>query len=372
MTDAQDAVEAVLDDLIRTDVERGVQVAAYLDGELIVDAWAGVADPATGRAVDGETLFTVFSATKGVTATVIHLLAERGTLDYDTPVATYWPGFAANGKAGVTVRHVLTHTAGIPQTPTDVAIGDWEGLCRATAALAPLWEPGTRTGYHNLNFGTILGEVARRVDGRPIARIVREDLCRPLGITSLYFGIPDEVEARVAVLESDVSVRNAPDPPPDSLPARVIVPPFREWAPTLNRPENRRAAIPALGGIMNARSLARHYASLIGDGVDGVRLLPAERVERATALQTVEADAVLGAPVPKGMGYFLGQPQSAMGERVGTFGHRGYGGAIGFADPEYRLAFALAKNRLVAGAPQEIAAVKVARMVRKMLGIPEA
>src|SRR5690242_13306618 len=117
MAEAQAAVQAVLDRLVAEDQERGLQVAAYLDGKLIVDAWAGIADPTTGQLVDGDTLFVVFSTTKGITATVIHLLAERGLLDYDRPVAHYWPEFAANGKGHITVRHALTHSAGIPQLP---------------------------------------------------------------------------------------------------------------------------------------------------------------------------------------------------------------------------------------------------------------
>src|SRR4051794_17441785 len=203
---AQAAVQAAIDRLVAEDQEQGLQVAAYLDGELIVDAWSGVADPATGRPVDGDTLFVVFSTTKGITATVIHLLAERGQLDYDRPVALYWPEFAANGKGGITVRHALTHSAGIPQMPDGMQpadMCDWDGICRSIAALTPIWEPGTRTGYHALTYGWILGEVARRVDGRPIARIVREDICAPLGIADLYFGILDDVVPRVAPMEVD-------------------------------------------------------------------------------------------------------------------------------------------------------------------------
>jgi CubicO group peptidase (beta-lactamase class C family) len=371
MSDAQAAVQALLDDLVASDVERGLQVAAYRDGHLIVDAWAGVADLSTGRGVDGETLFTVFSSTKGVTTTVIHLLAERGQLDYDDPIATNWPEFAAHGKGQITLRHVLTHTAGIPQLPPDVALTDWAGMCRAVADLTPLWEPGTQPAYHGFTFGWILGEVARRADGRPIERIVAEDICQPLGSTSLFLGILDDVGERVATLENDPSIANAPDPPADSLFARAL-PDLKSSDATFNRPAIRRAVIPAAGGIMNARSLARHYAALIGEGVEGVRLLPEERVVQATALQTDDTDLVTGLPSPKALGYALGRPTSAMSERVSAFGHRGYGGSIGFADPEYGLAFALTKNRLAASAPGEGTAEAVAAAVRRALGIPEA
>src|SRR5262249_30235725 len=152
----------------------------------------GLADSATGRKVDGDTLFVVFSCTKGITATVIHQLAERGLLDYDAPVAGYWPEFARNGKGGITVRQLLTHAAGVPQIPESLTpdnMSDWERVCRAVADLTPLWEPGTKIGYHAVTYGWILGEVARRADGRPFGQIVQEEICRPLGIDSLFVGI---------------------------------------------------------------------------------------------------------------------------------------------------------------------------------------
>lgn len=373
MTDVQAQVQSCLDDLVGRGVERGLQVAAYLDGEQVVDAWAGVADPATGMPVDGETLFTVFSCTKGVTATVIHQLAERGVLDYDTVVAAYWPEFGAHGKERITVRHVLSHTAGVPQMPaggqpTDMA--DWDGICRKIADLTPLWEPGTATGYHGLTYGFILGEVARRVDGRAIAQIVQEDICQPLGIASLFFGVPDAAESRVAPLENDRTIDDAPAPPPDSYFERAM-PGLRFSNVSFNLPEIRRASIPAAGGIMNARSLARHYAALVGDGVYGVRLLTQDRVKIATTLQTDADDLVLGMPGRKALGYTLGGPLSPFSVRITAFGHSGYGGATGFADPEYRLAFALARNRLAFAAPDESAANIVASAVRAALDIPE-
>lgn len=374
MTDAQTQVQALLDDLVDRGVEQGIQVAAYLDGQIVVDAWAGVADPATGRPVDGETLFTVFSCTKGVTATVIHQLAERGALEYDAPVASYWPEFGAHGKERITLRHVLSHTAGVPQMPpggqpTDMC--DWDRVCAAIADLTPLWEPGTATGYHGLTYGFILGEVARRVDGRAIAQIVQDDIARPLGITSLYFGIPDAAEPRVARLENDRSVDETPTPPPESLFERAM-PGLFSANVTFSLPEVRRASIPAAGGIMNARSLARHYAALVGDGADGVRLLTPERVRIATTLQTETDDLVTGVAGRKALGYALGGLLSPYGDRITAFGHGGYGGASGFADPGYRFAFALAKNRLAINPPGESSANLVAGATRAALGIPES
>lgn len=373
-SNAQERVQAILDELAKSGAEQGLQAAAYLDGELVVDAWSGVADPATGRPVDGETLFTVFSVTKGVTATLAHILAERGALDYDAPVARYWPEFGAAGKAGVTVRHALAHLAGVPQMPAGIdaaAICDWDGMCAAIAAQPPLWEPGTRTAYHAYTWGWIVGEITRRIDGRPVGQMVQEEICRPLGIDSLFFGITNEAEARVAPLEEGGWLAMQHTLPPEAMLLQAIPLAVTPSAEVHNRPDVRRAVIPAGGGIMNARAIARHYAALVGDGVDGVRLLTPERVRIATELQTGEADAVLGTPIRKGLGYFLGGPASPMGDRISAFGHPGVGGAIGFADPEYRFTFALAKNRLTVDPPERSPANLTARAVREALGIPE-
>jgi CubicO group peptidase (beta-lactamase class C family) len=374
MADVQTRVQALLDRLVERDLERGLQVAAFLDGELIVDAWAGIADPATGRPVDGETLFTVWSAGKGVAATVLHLLAERGLLAYDAPIATYWPEFGTNAKQAITVRHALTHTAGIPQLPDGVSpteLLDWETMCRRIADLAPLWPPGTATGYHAMTYGWTVGELARRVDGRPFATIVQQEICAPLEIDALFFGIPDAVEPRVATLEEAPTV-GQPAAPATELSTRVV-PPWRHpayaWA---NRPEVRRACLPSSGAIMNARSLARHYAALAGGQGNGKPLLSPERIQVASELAIEAMDRVLGVPVRRALGYHLGEPLSSMSKRSSAFGHAGAGGTIGFADPTYRFAFALTKNRMVNAPPGEDAAYLVAREVRGALHIPEA
>jgi CubicO group peptidase (beta-lactamase class C family) len=202
----QERVQTLIDQLVDSGDEVGLQVAAYVDGELVVDAWAGVADEATGRTVDGDTLFTTWSTTKGFVATCLHILADQGRVAYDTPIAHYWPEFAAHGKESTTVRHALTHMTGIPQMPDGVTpelMTDWDAMCAAIAGHAPLWSPGSKPGYHAWTFGWIIGEIIRRVDGRPVAQFAQEELCRPLGITDFYLGIPDAVEARVAPLRQD-------------------------------------------------------------------------------------------------------------------------------------------------------------------------
>ncbi|MHA3964821.1 MAG: serine hydrolase domain-containing protein [Candidatus Thorarchaeota archaeon SMTZ1-45] len=350
------SVQNVIDGLVASGEEIGLQVAVYVNGELVVDAWTGVVDEVNRKPVNGDTLFTSWSTTKGFVSTCIHILADRGLIDYDTPVDTYWPEFAAHGKDKITVRNVLTHSSGIPQMPEDVTpemLTDWDAMCTAIANLKPLWTPGTKSVYHFWTFGWIIGEVIRRVDGRPVSQFVQEELCQPLGINDFYLGIPDTVEHRVAPLREE-STPDAVASELDDLVFRVT-PPQITCAEALNRHDVRRACIPACGGIMNARAIARHYAMLAGFGeLDGIRILSKERVELIRTLQKVDPDEVHIGQIPKGLGYLLGgNPYHdwsiAMGETGGEFGHPGHGGSLGFADPNRNLGFGLTKNLMKEG-----------------------
>jgi CubicO group peptidase (beta-lactamase class C family) len=364
MPDANALVQQAVDDAIGRGLEAGLQVAAYLDGELVVDAWGGLADESTGRQVDVDTLFNVFSATKGVASTALHVQAERGLVDYDAPIVRYWPEFAAHDKERATVRDALLHRTGVPQMPADITpelMCDWEHMARAMADAEPRWEPGTRSGYHGYTYGWIVGEIVRRTDpkGRPFNRFVQEELCDPFGIDSLFLGIPDEAEHRIARLT---------DPPPLPPEFAAMMPPlFAEAFPepvalsasTFERPDVRRSCHPGAGGIMSARSLAKHYALLAQGGtLDGVRLLSPERVDLVRQLYSDDVDAVIGQPYRRGLGYWLGgEPLSGttgpIGKNPRAFGHPGFGGSIGWADPDARLAAAILKNRLSGAATAE-------------------
>ena len=368
MTDPNGKVQNVLESLVHDRGEIGVQVAAYLDGNQVIDAWAGLADEVSRRPVDGDTLFTSFSISKGIAATCIHILADRGRIDYDAPIADYWPEFAARGKAHATIRHALTHRAGIPQDPPgfDIAMMcDWGAVCQAVAGMEPLWEPGSRIHYHALTYGWILGEVVRRVDGRSVQRFLQEEICRPLRITGLYFGVPRGAERHIATL------RNAPGLI-ESV-SRMAIPldhPLRDTAATFNRPEVRRATIPGAGAILNARSLARHYALLAGGGVlDGVRLLSQERIAIAGAPQPEEPDkADFRWWTGHGLGYTLG---GGPGPRRGlphSLGYEGIG-TIGFADTSRGFAFAFLKNLLDMSSTEMDSATLVTEVTMEALGI---
>jgi CubicO group peptidase (beta-lactamase class C family) len=213
MHDMQRRVQEAVDGLVVSGAERGLQVAVYRHGEPVVDAVAGVADPATGRPVTPDTPIYCYSLGKGATATVAHVLVERGLFDYDTPIVELWPEFGAHGKERATIRHALTHTVGVPglpagTTPEDVC--DWDKMCATIADAEPWWESGTKTAYHAYTFGYIIGEIVRRAAGKPISQVLREDVAAPLGVADeLYFGAPATELGRLARLEDAPAARSS-------------------------------------------------------------------------------------------------------------------------------------------------------------------
>lgn len=336
----QQQMQLLLNRLVSDGTERGLQLTAYVNGKLVVNAWAGVADSGTRQSVDQHTLFPVFSTGKGMLATIIHRLAERGKLSYDEPIAKVWPEFAAHGKEQITIRQALNHSAGIPQVPPSAGyedFHDWDAMCAAVAVLSPLWPPGTRIEYHAITYGWILGEVARRISGHSVQTLLRDEICAPLNINDMYMGIPDEVESRVASLEE----------PGWQLPT-VDNPVIPNWIGSLsawmNRPDARRACLPASNAIMSAAAIARHYAALLPGGVDGIELLSPQRVITATQMQRPALAQNEDYPKYWGLGYQLGAAGSIYGDTSRAFGHAGYGGSIGFADPVLGLALGLTKN----------------------------
>lgn len=366
----QQQVQQLLNGLVARNEERGLQVAAYLEGELVVDAWAGLADPAARRAVDGDTLFPVFSTTKGVAATAVHILVARGLLDYEAPIAKVWPEFGKHGKERITLRHALSHLAGIPQMPDHCAcsdLGDWENMCRKVADLAPLWPPGSRIYYHALTYGWLVGEVARRADGRDFGTIVREEIARPLGIDSLFIGIPDQVEPRIAALEPAGNVKSMPDSPPIANPIRSLAPGMAPLEKFMSRPDMRRACLPACNGIMNARAIARHYAALIGNGVGGIRLFNDAILWEVTRRNLADNGS---ADNGYGLGYSLCAPaRNRPADDPGSiFGFGGYGGSCGLAYVQRRLAVGIAKNRMtVEGVAEHTTAGKILKAIEAAL-----
>jgi CubicO group peptidase (beta-lactamase class C family) len=357
-----DAVRDIFDAQFAEGQNLGAGVAVYHRGKLVADLWGGIADEATGRAWNRDTMALSYSTTKGLTATCVHLLADRGLIDYDAPVATYWPEFARNGKERITVYHLLTHQAGLPQVPeslTSRSMLDWDTVIRALEEETPVWEPGTQTGYHALTFGWLNGEVVRRVSGRSIGQFLREEVCQPLGIEDMFIGTPTNLEPRIAPLvqrfEMDPELMKQYEAAraaasPDSLTTRSMAPADGAMGELMNTPEAHQAEIPAINGIMTARDLARMYACLANYGaLDGVRLISEGTVRKATARQTYKPDKVIILPVAFSMGYMNGAPSWPQGERETAFGHPGFGGSIGFADPEIEMSFGFVCNVLTMG-----------------------
>ncbi|MEU5995960.1 serine hydrolase domain-containing protein [Spirillospora sp. NPDC047418] len=362
--DVQSRVQEMADGLVASGAEVGLQISAYLHGEPVVDVHAGRADTSTGRPVDDRTLFP--AAGVNLVSTVVHVLAERGLIEYGVPVAAYWPEFGAHGKTDITVAHVLTHSSGVPQAPDGLVfddLADWDGTCARIADLRPLWRAGAATGQHSLTFGYILGEVARRVTGRPLPEILRNEVAEPLGVPEdLFIGVPARHLPRVARLEEEEERDPLLEFPAGSLFHRVIPHAFQdEDAAMMNRADRLTMDAP-YRGMMTAHALARMYAALIGD-VDGVRLISPARTARLSAIVTMKEDRVFGWAMAKGLGYFVAA--ASMGS-ASAFGCSAAGG-LAFADPERGLAFAYLPNLQIYGLDSR--AYEVADGLRLALGL---
>jgi CubicO group peptidase (beta-lactamase class C family) len=319
--------------------DTGAAVCVYHDGQCVVDLTGGDYRPTT--------LQVVRSATKGVVAIVAHLLAQRGQLDFDTPVAAVWPEFAAEGKDRIPIRWLFTHQAGLSAIDQPLSIEDaqaWTPVVDALAAQKPAWEPGTGHGYHALTYGWLVGEVLRRVTGQTVGALVARELAAPLGL-DLWIGLPAAEVARVATLLP------APPPPPDAKPDPLIAmladPSSLGARSFLNPniftnesdPAYLAAEVPAANGVTNARSLARLYAATVS-AVDGVRILDDATVAAAAAEQASGIDVVLGFETRFGTGFqrpFPLRPFAGLG--TACFGHYGMGGPLAFADPDHGLGF---------------------------------
>lgn len=343
----------------------GAAVCVYQHGRPVVDLWGGVADPETSRPWTRDTLQLVYSATKGATATAAHMLAERGLLDLDAPVAEYWPEFAVNGKADIPVRWLLSHQAGLVALDRAVPLEEalaWHPMTAALAAQRPQWTPGTAHGYHGRTWGWLVGEVIRRVSGRSPGRFFADEIAAPLGL-DFFIGLPEAKRARVSRMVYQRPAVDLTTVPTHSVPEdlREQVAAWRDLNSLSNRafavtdpaeidfdsPEVQAAELPSSNGIGTAHALARMYAALIGE-VDSVRLLTLETMAAATAEQASGKDQVMLIPSRFGSGYML-PTESAPMIGSSSFGHTGRGGSLAFADPECGVSFGYVMNRVIGG-----------------------
>ncbi|RDI63344.1 serine hydrolase domain-containing protein [Nocardia pseudobrasiliensis] len=323
--------------------EGAAQLCVYRRGRVVVDLSTG-ADP--------ESTSVLMSVSKGITATCAHILVDRGLLDLTAPVREYWPEFAAEGKADITVAQLLSHQAGLSGFDAETGIGawelkDWTRCASALAAMTPLWRPGTAFYYHSLTWGYLAGELIRRISGKSVGEFLAAEVAEPLGL-SLWIGLPEAEEYRVL---PQFTRRHMPDAAEVEamltrmgvdVGARLVratlatVAARDEGLALLNTRDGHAAEIPSGNGIGNARSVARMFAAVIGT-VDGIRLLTPAAVDRARQPQTEG----LGHPAPLDVmprgnyfahGYELTRPAQLLGP--GAFGQVGSGGRIGFAHPE--------------------------------------
>ena len=287
-----------------------------------------------------DSVVLVYSSTKGVTSVCANLLIERGCIDPAGAVAEYWPEFAAGGKDAITVAQLMSHQAGLPFVEGDYSLEEvlsWDPMVHALAVQEPIWPPGTRHGYHMRTFGWLVGELVRRVDGRTIGSFWRDEIAEPLGL-DFWIGLPESVEPRVARLvpPKDDLGELLKQLGPGLLLARVFSNPsdLFGYNDMWNTRPLHAAEMPSSNGIGDARSLARMYASCVGE-VDGVRVLQPSTIAAATVEQACGKDEVLMIDSCFGLGFMLGKSFGTANARS-AFGHAGAGGSLSFADPDAR------------------------------------
>ncbi len=369
----------------------GAAVCVYHRGECVVDLWGGRRD-AAGRPWARDTMAPSFSTTKGVASTLLHIMVDRGLLDYDDPVCRYWPEFAHAGKEKITVRQVLAHQSGLYHIRQMIdradRMLDWSYMIGAIERTAPIHEPGTRTGYHGLTYGYLVGEILQRVTGKSFSQLVRQEIAAPLGLDGMYVGTPRrELHRAAKLIWPKGRIIDLPLPrglggsafaetlagaaaiaqrvlrvPGIQLDLQSILDALAPRGITsfdFGAEKTLRAAIPAANGLFTARSLARMYAALAGGGeIDGVRLLSQRTLARATQVQTRVARQVV---IPFEMRWRLGYHGvfTTRGIPRRGFGHFGFGGSGGWADPRRNLAVGLIVN---SGLGTPFGDLRIARM----------
>ena len=347
----------------------GAAVCVYHQGRKVVDLWGGARDEGGNPWLE-DTMAMSFSTSKGVVSTLIHLLADRRELDYDDPIARYWPEFGRNGKRAITVRQALTHRAGLarlrPLIDHGERILDWEFMIRAIENAEA--RPGRRSAYHALTYGWIVGEIVQRVTGRSLPEVIEAELARPLGLDGLYIGAPPEAQRRAAALGR----RPGSDSPwlTNALFSDTAMRALGLWTRALQLPVNPKlmfdalvppgdsdvmwsdrildVPVPAANGLFTARSLARMYAAFAGEGrVDDVQLLSPATVWKAGEIHVHARDKI----IPMRMNWRLGYHGvfTTRGLVPSAFGHFGFGGSGAWADPERGLAVAMVNNQLGGG-----------------------
>lgn len=333
-------VEALFREQIDSGMHPGASMAVYRHGRLVLNLHGGVLNTETGDSVVEDSMFVLMSSTKPLAAACVVLLKERGELGYDDRVTKYWPEFGKNGKDAITIRQLLTHTAGVPETPPELTWdkwGNWDTVTRAMENTTPKYAPGAEIAYHSANFGWLNAELVRRVDGRRFPKFLRDEITGPLGMNDTYVGLPPELESRVSRVHA---MEDAGD---------------SHYPITYSRPEVHRAVVPGVGGIATARDIARFYAMLEQHGtLDGVRILTPEGVADLTTLQVDGDDRTINQRVQRTLGLMLGvYRMGTTADDYESFGHGGAGTSICWANHRLGLAVVVITNGFRAPATNE-------------------
>jgi CubicO group peptidase (beta-lactamase class C family) len=338
----------------RAEDEVGSAVCVVQDGRTVIDLWGGWKDAARRDPWQHDTIVCMMSVGKGITGMTFSLLLDRGLVSADAPVARYWPEFAQAGKETLPVRYILDHRAGLPIIEDPLwpgAIYDHDAICRALAAQAPLWEPGTIAAYHIHTQGFLMGEIIRRVTGKTVGTVLREEIAMPLDADYQIGGLTPRDEARCAEVQPNMEARlfAAREAEATSLRGKVFVQnPAEPWPVTLQSHPWRVHEIASGNGHGNARGVARIYGAFARGGeLGGVRLVSPATVEQIRTEQHNITEVMQERPYHQGLGVLLNTPAAVyMGPNPRAFGHHGIGGSLGFADPEKRIGFSYAVNRM--------------------------
>ncbi len=342
--------------------EVGASVCVIHEARTVVDLWGGVADRRTGRPWERDTISLVWSSTKGATALCAHLLISRGLLDLNAKVASYWPEFGRAGKESTTVRMLLNHRAGLPvirQTLAPGGLYDWEYMTGMLAAETPFWEPGARQGYHATTFGHLVGELVRRVDGRPFDLFFREEIAGPLTL-DFHLGLSEKDEARVApIIRADPPSQREPRSlflermanDPESIQSLMVKNTGRRSPGDHDSREAHASVLPSSGGITNARGLAGMYAPLATGGSPFVDADSVRQMSAVSSATGIDATLLIGLRISLGFWKSSDNRQGPPGARDSmilseeAFGHPGMGGSLGFADPGAQISFGYTMNK---------------------------
>lgn len=366
-----EAVRAAFRQNFDEGLDEGASVAVTVNGEYVVDLWGGTRN-AAGDPWERDTIVNVYSTTKTMTAVCALILADRGELDFYAPVAKYWPEFAQNGKENIQVRHLMSHTAGLPGWDEEITVDDlynWDKVTSLLAAQKPWWEPGTASGYHAITQGNLVGEVVRRISGKSLGTFFRTEVAEPLG-ADFHIGLDAKEDYRVADLIPPEEVGGAMAAPPDSIPGKMFRWPKMDALDSRTRGW-RAAEIPAANGHGNARSIARVHTVLANGGQAwGKRLLSEKGVDTIFDEQINGTDLVLGMPLRHGIGFGLASPSMPLSPNPRTCYWGGWGGSLALIDMDAHVMIAYAMTKMNSTTTGDLRAAMLAAATYQSLKVP--